>query len=74
MDCLELNGDGNSGISSGDTYTAAVNIGGATEIVNGVTFTGTNGTSGTNWAITQGLTSGPGPTQDSRLQAKLVIC
>ena len=66
-----LTGDGNSGISSGDTYTAAVNIGGATEIVNGVTFTGTNGTSGTNWSITQGLTSGPGPTQDSSVTGKI---
>ena len=66
-----LTGDGNSGISSGDTYTTAVNLGGATEVVNGVTFTGTNGTSGTNWAITQGFTSGPGPTQNSTVTGKI---
>ena len=66
-----LTGDANADVSSSHTYTAAVNVGGATEVVNGVTFTGTNGTSGSNWAVTQGLTSGPGPTQDSSVTGKI---
>ena len=36
-----LTGDANADVSSSHTYTAAVNVGGATEVVNGVTFTGT---------------------------------
>ena len=66
-----LTGDANADVSSSHTYTAAVNVGGATEVVNGVTFTGTNGTSGSNWAVTQGLTSGPGPTQNSTVTGKI---
>jgi hypothetical protein len=66
-----LTGDANADVSSSHTYTTAVNLGGATEVVNGVTFTGSSATSGTNWAITQGFTSGPGPTQNSSVTGKI---
>ncbi|WP_407680167.1 LamG-like jellyroll fold domain-containing protein, partial [Candidatus Chordibacter forsetii] len=56
-----LTGDADSGITSDDSYTHAINIGSATNVtVNGVTFTGEgNGgstNSGTNWNITTGFT------------------
>ena len=56
-----LTGDADSGITSDDSYTHAINIGSATNVtVNGVTFTGEgNGAStnsGTNWNITTGFT------------------
>ena len=50
-----LTGDSDSGISNTHTYTCAVNVNGATKTVNGVPFTGTNATSGTNWSITSGF-------------------
>ncbi|MEL0098090.1 MAG: DUF2341 domain-containing protein, partial [Opitutae bacterium] len=49
-----LTGDSDSGISSSYTYTSAINVNGSNKTINGVTFTGATGTSGTGWAITQG--------------------
>ena len=50
-----LLGDDNSGISSDLNYTCAVNVNGASKIVNGVTFVGSSATSGDGWAIISGF-------------------
>ena len=65
-----LTGDLDSGISSDYSYTAAVNFNGTSQTVNGVTFTGTTATSGTGWAITNGLTSNLG-AGDSSVQGTI---
>ena len=50
-----MTGDSDSGISSSNTYTAAVNLGGSNVTVNGVLFTGSGAnTSGAGWALTTG--------------------
>jgi hypothetical protein len=58
-----MTGDADSGISSSNTYTAAVNLGGSDVTVNGVTFTGAatdaageRVLSGTGWTLTAGGT------------------
>ncbi|MDG0963632.1 MAG: putative Ig domain-containing protein, partial [Opitutales bacterium] len=52
-----LTGDSDSGVSNTHAYTCAVNVNGSTKTVNGVPFTGSNATSGTNWSITTGFTN-----------------
>ena len=50
-----LTGDADSKISTSETYTAKINVNGSNKTINGVTFTGSNGTSGTGWKYMQGF-------------------
>ena len=50
-----LTGDADSKIATSETYTAKINVKGSNKTINGVTFTGSNGTSGTGWKYTQGF-------------------
>ena len=52
-----LTGDSDSGISSNYTYTQAINVNGSNKTINGVTFTGVSGTSGSGWSYPAGFTS-----------------
>ena len=60
-----LTGDSDSGVSSSDQFTCAVNVNGSNKTVNGVTFTGSSATSGTGWALTAGFTNPHGGTSTS---------
>ena len=68
-----LTGDSDSGISSAHTYTIAVNPRGTTEVVNGVTFSGTGNSeySGSLWEITAGLNNAYVTSQNSSVAGKI---
>ena len=52
-----LTGDQDAGIDSSRSYTCAVNVNGADQVINGITFKGEAGLSGTGWEITSGFQS-----------------
>ena len=50
-----LTGDADSKISTSETYTAKINVNGSNKTINGVTFTGSNATTGTGWKYDAGF-------------------
>ena len=60
-----LTGDHDAGIDSSRSYTCAVNVNGADQVINGITFKGEAGLSGTGWEITSGFQSKHGSQQST---------
>ena len=52
-----LTGDADSKISTSEVYTCKINVKGSNKTINGVTFSGSNGTSGTGWKYSQGFST-----------------
>ncbi|MDC1022856.1 hypothetical protein OAR09_00985 [bacterium] len=60
-----LTGDHDAGIDASRSYTCAVNVNGADQVINGITFKGEAGLSGTGWEITSGFQSKHGSQQST---------